>query len=274
MARKSRFSKLKKKDRFQWRTFGILVLPIVLGGILLVLVGQYFLGGGREEPEHRHPANQGIIVSIGDDDHHYHVEVVREQGGLIKLFPLDDQAQRVVQVDAQVLDARVQGETVLFMPVPQPGDGSGKTSQFVGKLPGKMGGSLTVTIAAIAIEGKRFPLEFTADPPAGSEAVTQAKAEEELFLTPGGKYTQADIQANGNQIVSSKYQTTTVPHDLRAKPGDHLCPVSRIKARQEFTWVVNGKTYEFCCPPCVDSFIRRAKLQPEIIKEPQDYVKE
>lgn len=279
MARKSRFSKAtKKKGRFQWRAFGILVLPLVLGGIVVFLACQYFLGGGSEEPEHRHPSNLGMVVSIGDDDHHYHVEVVREKGGLIKLFPLDQDAQRVVQVDAQVLDARVKGETVetvLFMPVPQPGDRPGKTSQFVGKLPGKFSGkSLAVTVAAIAIEGKRFPLEFTAEPLADTDPVAQAKVEKELFLTPGGKYTQADIQANGDQIVSNKYQTATVPHDLRAKPGDRLCPVSRIKARPEFTWVVNGKTYEFCCPPCVYLFIKSAKLQPEIIKDPQDYVKE
>jgi YHS domain-containing protein len=36
---------------------------------------------------------------------------------------------------------------------------------------------------------------------------------------------------------------------------------------------VGGKTYEFCCPPCVEEFVKLAKEQPEEVKEPADYVK-
>jgi hypothetical protein len=37
--------------------------------------------------------------------------------------------------------------------------------------------------------------------------------------------------------------------------------------------VVGGNRYEFCCPPCIDRFVRAAKEQPATIKEPEDYVK-
>ena len=35
----------------------------------------------------------------------------------------------------------------------------------------------------------------------------------------------------------------------------------------------DGKTYEFCCPPCVDEFVRMAKETPDQIKAPEMYVK-
>ena len=44
------------------------------------------------------------------------------------------------------------------------------------------------------------------------------------------------------------------------------------KANPKFSWVVGGKTYEFCCPPCVDEFVAQAKAGGEI-GEPEDYVK-
>ena len=49
--------------------------------------------------------------------------------------------------------------------------------------------------------------------------------------------------------------------------------LSLTKANRKFTWVVGGKTYVFCCPPCVEEFVRRAKEQPQEIKDPEMYVK-
>jgi hypothetical protein len=101
-----------------------------------------------------------------------------------------------------------------------------------------------------------------------------ADEERKLYLTPGGKYTEADIKANGNKTASEKFQGVTASHDLRPKAGDKLCPITLTKANPKFTWVVGGKAYEFCCPPCVDEFVQTAKEKPDEVKEPGAYVKE
>ncbi|MBL8794198.1 MAG: hypothetical protein JNM56_09850, partial [Planctomycetia bacterium] len=45
------------------------------------------------------------------------------------------------------------------------------------------------------------------------------------------------------------------------------------KANAKFTWVVGGKGYEFCCPPCVDEFVRLAKESPDEVMLPGEYIK-
>ena len=37
-------------------------------------------------------------------------------------------------------------------------------------------------------------------------------------------------------------------------------------------WVVGGKEYQFCCPPCADVFVRNAKEKPDELKPPEEYV--
>ena len=97
--------------------------------------------------------------------------------------------------------------------------------------------------------------------------------ERKLYLTPGGLYTEADIKANGGLTASQKFQGQMASHDLKPRPGDKICPITRTKANPKFKWVVGGKTYEFCCPPCVDEFVKTAKEQPDQVKEPGEYVK-
>jgi YHS domain-containing protein len=97
--------------------------------------------------------------------------------------------------------------------------------------------------------------------------------ERNLYLTPGGKYTQADIEANGNQVASAKFAGIKAQHDAKPQSGDALCPVSMTKANSKFSWVIDGKTYEFCCPPCVDEFVAMAKENPEKLLPPEAYRK-
>jgi hypothetical protein len=84
-------------------------------------------------------------------------------------------------------------------------------------------------------------------------------AERELYLTPGGLYTQADIDANGRTTPSLRYANFQARHDLYPQPGDSLCPITRTKANPDCTWIIAGRTYQFCCPPCIDEFVRVAK---------------
>jgi hypothetical protein len=94
-----------------------------------------------------------------------------------------------------------------------------------------------------------------------------------LYFVPGGKYTAADIEANGRTTASEKYRGFRSNHDFAPAPGDRVCPVTRTKADPRCTWTVNGTVYQFCCPPCIDEFVRTAKERPDHIREPGAYVR-
>lgn len=96
--------------------------------------------------------------------------------------------------------------------------------------------------------------------------------ERELHLAPGGKYTRADIETNGETVPSQKYRGFRARHDVNPRTGERLCPVTRTKASSDCTWTVGGRVYQFCCPPCIDEFVRLAKQSPEDIQPPDAYV--
>ena len=98
------------------------------------------------------------------------------------------------------------------------------------------------------------------------------KAASELYLVPGGKYTQGDIAANGGVTAAERYRGFRAVHDLAPLPGEAICPITRTKANPRCTWVVNGETYQFCCPPCIDEFVLLAKDDPASIVAPKRYV--
>jgi hypothetical protein len=97
--------------------------------------------------------------------------------------------------------------------------------------------------------------------------------ERRLYLTPGGRYKAADIDANGPLLPSQRFRRIESRHDMHPQPGDRLCPVTGTRASPNFTWIVGGKAYQFCCPPCVDEFVRQAKEHPRTLRPPDHYVK-
>ena len=105
------------------------------------------------------------------------------------------------------------------------------------------------------------------------KGVSGTPFERELFLKPGGVYSDADIQANGNTVPSAKYGGISWPHEDEIQKGDKVCPVTANKSDERCHWIVNAKRYEFCCTPCLDKFVKWAKEQPEKIKDPADYVR-
>ncbi|HUQ70522.1 MAG TPA: hypothetical protein VM165_13405 [Planctomycetaceae bacterium] len=238
---------------------------------------------GPVEGEHGHKpsAHGGIIVSIGRDS--YHAEAIVEKSGRLRLLMLGQDESRIQEVDEQTLTAYVkavgdaEAAPVELSAVPQAGDATGRTSQFVGQLPESVAArEIEVTIPMLLIAGERFRVGFTtqtaahqADMPAG----LPADQERILYLSPSGKYTDADIQANGKVTAAQKFRGVMATHDMKPKVGDKLCPITNTKANSKFTWVVDGKPYEFCCPPCVDEFVKLAKEQPDAIKSPETYIK-
>src|SRR5581483_6641667 len=235
----------------------------------------------EKEHGHKPAAHGGLIVEIGADN--YHAEAVYEKGGTIRLYTLGKDESRVQEVEIQTLRAFVRrsGDTestpFTFKPEPQPEDTAGKTSLFVGVLPeGYSWPRVEITVPSITIAGER--LRFTINPEKGShEEEMPIKAtdddERQLYLTPGGKYTQADIVANGHQTASQAFKGHLSSHNDKPQPGDKICPISSTKSSEKFIWMVGGEKYEFCCPPCVDEFVKLAKEQPEKIKPPSEYIK-
>ena len=96
--------------------------------------------------------------------------------------------------------------------------------------------------------------------------------ERDLYLSPAGCYTLADIEANGDTLPSQKFRGFKASHDYNPQPGDRLCPVTRTKANRECTWIIGGHIYQFCCPPCITEFVRLSKERPEQIQSPDAYI--
>ena len=204
------------------------------------------VSGATATAEHGHKAGEhgGIMVSLGRDS--YHIEAVFEAS-------------------------------------PQDGDAPNRTSLFIGKLPQEfVGKNLEITVPNINIAGERFRLGFTSvsvphdasDSATGMPDKLADSAEHDLYLVSGGRYTAADILANGNSSASKKFRGIKSSHDMFPKAGDRICPITKTKANSKFTWVVDGKAYLFCCPPCVDEFVKTAKASSDPLAEPDSYVKQ
>jgi hypothetical protein len=250
----------------------------VLGWLLAIAIG---CSGKPGDHGHEQGRNGGIIVSLGSD--HYHAEALFEAGGKFKLFMLDHDQAQVLAVPTQELNGylRVPGRAAAIQlkltPEPQRGDGPGQTSLFVGKVPPEVvGRELIVIVPNIEIAGKRYNFSFTTEadengPPMPAKITDDA--ERDLYLSAGGRYTQADIEANGAQTASQKYAGFHSAHDPNPKPGDYICPITATKANPDCTWTVGGETYQFCCPPCIDEFVQRAKTQTDALSPARTYMK-
>lgn len=233
-------------------------------------------GGDHAHKPGRHG---GLIVEIGRDS--YHAEVVFEKDGVIRFYTLGPDEAKVVEVEADPLtayakpDGGAEATSFVFKAEPQPGDAPGKTSQFVGKLPRDLWGKAAeVTIPSVRIGGERFRVGFSSAPAGHADAPPRKvadDAERALYLTPGGKYTAADIQANGAKTATEKFKGVPATHNLKPKAGDRLCPVTLTQANPAFVWVVGGQEYQFCCPPCVDEFVQLAKEKPGEVKPAAKY---
>src|SRR5208283_1801092 len=202
---------------------------------------------------HDKPGSHGGLISpIGTEN--YHVEAVFEKEGIVKLYVLGKDEARVQEVESQSLEAYVkpmdgmEATQVDFQAVPQKGDTQGKTSRFIGKLPPELRGkAVTGTVPSITISGERFRFSFASGQSHEDPMPQQVSAEQarELYLTPGGKYTQADIEANGTMTAPQKYEGFRASHNIKPSKGDKVCPVTLTKANPKCTWIVGGNTYEF-----------------------------
>jgi YHS domain-containing protein len=241
-----------------------------------------------------HPAN---FKSFGD----YHVEAQVDSKGNVKfllyagmnannpdalppLMPLSTLGWDLGM--GPTADIIVTGEDSIHLsltPKPMPGEPSQESSRFVGAFERRPDQQVGLALN-IKIDKENYRVQWRPEelvPGAwtsegGDVAMPKALGSQEsqsLFLTPGGLYTEADIAANGKTTATQKYGSQMSTHNAKPQKGDTLCPISETVANPKFVWIIGGKTYTFCCPPCIEEFLKRAKEEPQKIQSPDFYIK-
>ncbi len=244
------------------------------------------VASGSETKSHEHQGegpHHGILVEWGQDEYHaeFTVDHLNRQA---VVYVLDGQAQGAAAVepdkisDVTVNLANVSPPLTLELKHdPKKSDGKGIAFTARHDQLAKIR-TFTGSVSAL-IAGKPFAGDFQEkahDPKESHDGMPEGVVgdrERNLYLSPGGLYTADDIKANGNTVPSEKFKGAVWAHDDDLKVGDKICPITNNKAEEQCTWVVGGKKYKFCCPPCLDKFMMWAKNNPEKVKDPDDYVK-
>lgn len=239
-------------------------------------------GGGQEgagEHEHLVAPHGGTLASLGTDEPHDHAEALLELGGALTVYTLRPDATTPRAVERQILTAWAwtEGEDrpaeVMLVPMPLPGDGRGTASRFKGRLPERLWGrGVSVTIVGLATARGRFRVKFSELKSPAGQAAHRAELRR-LYLTPGGKYGAADVKANGDTTAAEKFAGHEAMHDLAPREEGWVCPVAAARSEPGVVWVIDGRNYRFCCSPCVDEFVRRARERPDQVEPPEAYRK-
>ena len=268
----------------RWRTIGILATTV--GGVAVVLALNFVnpgqRGAGDDPGPHDHPPGPhgGAVVAI-DRGNRFHAEAVFDAAGFVHLYTFGRELTEPRLVLARTVCAAVRGHggspsehAVMLRPRPQPGDPPGTASRFVGRLPpAAWRPHLQLVVWSLRVEGERFRFEIdAAGAPFDEDSAAKAiAAEAALYSTPAGKYGADDIRVNGGRVPTEKYRGERPAHEDQPAAGDRVCPVSLARADPRFVWVVGGREYLFCCPPCIDEFVATAKERPDEVKEPEFY---
>lgn len=238
----------------------------------------------HEQTEHHHQSlNKGMIANIGD----YHIELVLETDGKIRAYILGKNEWETMPIEALelrgevIFESETEAKTLIFKPDPQSKDARG-ASEFVSKLPSSDQMEVALIVINVPIGARLYRARFTPQPLVNVQVHQQAMPEgvakgsddeKRLYLTPGGKYTLKDIELNGSTIPSIKFKGIRAEHDMNPRKGDTICPITFTKSNPKFYWWINGQKYLFCCPPCIDEFVSKAKKDPKFLKHPSEFIK-
>jgi YHS domain-containing protein len=228
------------------------------------------------------------ILSAGD----CHIEAQLSKDGRLELYIYGQKERQLYPISTIGLDLVVEAQVIIpgessvpikLQPQPYPNEQEGTSSRFVGQFDRRPDQEQVGLSLTIPIDDKTYrvqwrpenlaPGQFATSDPGMPQAVTATTAKS-LFLTPGGKYTAEDIAANGRTTATQKYGSQMSMHNAHPKPGDRICPITDTVANPKFSWVVSGKKYLFCCPPCIEEFVKQAKEKPKSVKEPLAYRKQ
>jgi hypothetical protein len=255
-------------------------VPYVLIVLLVAAwgVSRYWFDTGEREHPHRASVHGGSLISLAGD--RYHVETVQLADGTLRLYTYGADETSPLEIPAQTITAFARGEgesgaiEITLTPEIQPGDSPGSTTCLVGRVPSSMNDrTLLFTIPSLEIEGQRLRVAWMSHPAVEMPSGVSGDEERELYLTPGGRYTAADIAANGSTTASERYAGFRAKHDANPQRGELICPITATKANPACTWVIDSQTYQFCCPPCIDEFVRQAKESNAPLKPPEEFVK-
>lgn len=248
------------------RRFGIVVLcgiALLVGGVVLRKIFWSGAGDIAEHHAHEKGPHGGVIVAIHHGEPHYHAEFVVEKDGRVSLFTFGDETDQILKLKPQKLITQVQpsskeaAASLLLRPAGKEAEG---TSQFVGRMPPYLvGEKVSIAISQIEIADRVYSFQFEISDHFQHRAEDALELEKKLLLTPGGIYTQADIDANGRIAAFEKFRNVKVVHSLQVGPEDRFCPVTQTRANPQIAWIVGGKRYEFCCPSCIPEFVANAK---------------
>lgn len=239
------------------------------------------------EAGHEHvAAHGGVIADLGVA----HAELAEAPQMALAIYILGENENVAEPIAATTLTGQLQKRgTAEFTEVKfdaSPLDGeSPKSSRFVSQPNRFERGSAYDLTMYIPIGGKNYRARFVAfgeehsSDDHGAMAKRNAAAPQErtakvteLWFTPKGKYTADDIAKNGDLTAYEKFGEVEVDHQ-DPEPGEIVCPISKSKLNPAITWQVGGKTYGFCCPPCIEDLVQRAKEKPETLLPPEGYVK-
>jgi hypothetical protein len=251
---------------------------------LVVIIALQFVPAPHAPTEEGHhhppPPHGGFVVPIGIGRAHYHTEWVIGPTGAVEVYTLGPDPFPPGVVEPQHLAVDVLSEDaaesvpVLLRPAPESGPPDGPTARFLGRLPPDLlGKRLTFRVPELIVGGERFTFTTTwqSSRPAAEHAALVAAEQERIYRTPGGRYTEADIQSAGRRSAVEQYRAYRGHRLVPARAGEPVCPVTRMKADNTLTWTVSGRQYRFCCPGCIDEFVIAARDRPEEIKTPEAY---
>ena len=206
--------------------------------------------GAKKDDDHDHGdgPHGGTIIEFGK----IHAEfTVNHKTQEATVYILDGDAKKAepILTDKLLLSIKNPQFQVDLKAVPTDGEPKGKSSRFVGKHE-KLGveQEFEGTVSG-EIDGKPYLGDFKEKPDhdkkqsRGSddhpkeERVVKADAAEDrqLYLTPGGIYTDDDIHASRDMVPSVKYKSFKAAHDIKPKSSDRLCPITLTKANPALT---------------------------------------
>jgi YHS domain-containing protein len=220
---------------------------------------------GKGKSDHDHPEtgpHGGPLAEWGKEE--YHAELVIDRAGKqATVYILDGTAKKAPKISHEkITDVKIAvvGKLDTFVKLEHDAKKSDdKGIAYVG------------THEMFAKPGERkFNINWKVEGEAGGGDVTYAP-KLAIALTPKGKYTEDDIKKNGSITPMEKY--AKLKH-IGGEPavGDTICPDSKEKANPECVWVIQGQTYAFCCPSCINSFLKVAQNEPEKVKDAKEYV--
>lgn len=262
-------------------------LPTALLVVGAVAAGAFQLLGHSAGPTAASSTLPGVdqhpdgVVSVGDR----HLELTRGADGRLRCYALGADAAQIEPLAAPRLEGEVLREgTGIAIPIrlraePQPGDAPGTASLFTGRLPTGLLRAAVQLHLTVPLKGRSYRARFDLHPDVGESGDTAAmpqaagtEQQQRLYATPGGGYTTADIAANGAAPPAEKYRGVPASHHLHPAAGERICPITHTRANPRFAWTVGGKEYLFCCPPCIDEFVKLARTHPTRIGAPERYV--